>query len=91
MKLNFNLHKISYGNYHSDVKHTIERLNSIQESATGIRRINSMIRFFFHENPDLLTDEQWAMRDGELNYMLRMTGRLKTGKDGKKTFINTGQ
>lgn len=66
-----------------------EQLNETRTAAKEIRRINSLIRLFFCENPDHLSDEEWAMRDGELKYSLKITGKIKE-EDGVTTFLNNG-
>jgi len=66
----------------------LERLKIIKETGKEIRRINSMIRFFFHEDPDILSDVDWAMRDAELTFMLEKTGKLSKNKKGQQTLVN---
>ena len=72
----------------SNVVTILERLKIIKETGKEIRRINSMIRFFFHEDPDMLSDVDWAMRDAELTFMLEKTGKLSKNKKGQQTLVN---
>jgi len=36
-----------------------------------VRRINALLRFYFKIEPDLLSDEEWGERWGELHWVLK--------------------
>lgn len=41
----------------------------VVEDEQPIRILDAQLRYFFHIDPDLLNDEQWAMRVQELNWI----------------------
>jgi hypothetical protein len=46
--------------------------------ADEILKNNALIRFYFHENPDKLSDSEWCKRVAELDYCLEYNGvRIK--------------
>jgi len=38
----------------------------VDEEKEWLRIANAMIRYYFHLDPDILSDEEWAMRYNEL-------------------------
>ncbi|HOZ84533.1 MAG TPA: hypothetical protein PK191_03530 [Niabella sp.] len=38
----------------------------MDEEKEWLRIANAMIRYYFHLDPDILSDEEWAMRYNEL-------------------------
>jgi len=46
------------------------------------------LRFFFHIDPEALSDEDWLSKVAEMEWVLEATGKMKRDKDGKITFYN---
>jgi len=53
-----------------------------QIEADEIARNNALIRFFYRENPDKLSDSQWAKRVAEMDYCLKYQG-TRIDKNGE--------
>lgn len=44
-----------------------------------LRKRNALLRYHFHLNPDLLSDDEWAQRWGELEWVLKQEANKITG------------
>jgi hypothetical protein len=45
--------------------------DSEEITSTDVRKINALLRIYFHINPDELSDTEWAMRWKELVWCLK--------------------
>jgi hypothetical protein len=43
-------------------------------------RKNALIRFYLHKDPELLTDDEWAMQSEEVMWVLKFNGTIQDKK-----------
>jgi hypothetical protein len=43
-------------------------------------RQNALVRFYYRENPDAMTDEQWALAIEEIMWVLKFNGTIQDKK-----------
>ena len=44
-------------------------------ASNPVRMVNAMLRYYFHLDPDTLTDEQWQARWEELQWIREMEAK----------------
>jgi hypothetical protein len=49
----------------------------VDDSSTAITRYAALIHFYFHVDPDTLSDEEFAKYWGRLVYVLRLKNELE--------------